>query len=429
MIKIYNEADAKFRECRVMGAASAEIRENVEKIVENVRLKGDAALIEYSRLFDGVILESLEVPKEEIDAAFVNAGEEFLRVMTRAKENIEEFHRRQVRQGYIAGEENNEGVITGQRIVPIERVGLYIPGGSAAYPSSLLMNCIPAKLAGCPEIIMVSPPTYGDGTISPIILAAAKLAGVDRVFKVGGAQAIAAMAYGTETIPRVYKITGPGNAYVAEAKRQIFGQAAIDMIAGPSEILIVADGKSRSDIVAADMLSQAEHDMRASAILLTDSAELADEVSSELERQIPLLPRKEIARASIDGESKIIVCRDIDSAINLSNEIAPEHLELYLDSPFDFLRKVKNAGSVFLGRSCPEAAGDYIAGPNHTLPTSGTAKFSSPLSVDDFVKKIQFIYYSEDAFAGAADDIAYFAEAEGLSAHARSASIRKTERL
>jgi len=307
--------------------------------------------------------------------------------------------------------------------MPIEKVGLYVPGGTAAYPSTVLMDSIPAKLAGCKEICITTPPGK-DGKVNPVILAAAKIAGVDRIFKTGGAQAVAALAYGTETVPKVDKIVGPGNAFVAEAKKRVFGRVAIDMIAGPSEILVVADGDSNPKYVAADLLSQAEHDKMASAVLVTDSMELAEAVSSELERQIPLLPRNEIARISIDDNGKIIVADDLMKAIDIANEIAPEHLELCVAQPFDYLDKIKHAGSIFMGRYCPEALGDYFAGPNHTLPTSGTARFSSPLSVDDFVKKSQYTYYTKEALEKVAYDVAFFAEKEGLSAHARSATIR-----
>ena len=316
------------------------------------------------------------------------------------------------------------GIVLGQKVTPIEKVGVYVPGGTAAYPSTVLMDTIPAKIAGCPQIVMVTPPGK-DGKINPAILAAASIAGVDRIFKVGGAQAIAALAYGTESIPKVDKIVGPGNAFVAEAKKQVFGMVSIDMIAGPSEILVIADGKSNPVHVAADLLSQAEHDKLASAVLVTDSEALAKAVADELERQLPKLPREEIARASIDNNGKIIVAENLMQGIEIANEIAPEHLELMVDDPFAYLDAVKNAGSIFMGRSCPEALGDYFAGPNHTLPTSGTARFSSPLSVDDFVKKSQFSYYTADALASVADKIAAFAEKEGLRAHGRSVTIRK----
>ncbi len=318
-----------------------------------------------------------------------------------------------------------DGVVTGQKVMPIEKVGLYVPGGTAAYPSTVLMDSVPAKIAGCSEIVMVTPPTK-EGKVNPVILAAAKIAGVDRIFKVGGAQAVAALAYGTESVPKVDKIVGPGNAYVAEAKKQVFGKVSIDMIAGPSEILVVADKTSCPRIVAADLLSQAEHDRMASAVLVTDSFALAEAVSAELEKQIPDLPRAEIARASIDKNGKIIVAEDnLSLAIDIANEIAPEHLELSVDNPFDYLDKIRHAGSIFMGKNCPEALGDYFAGPNHTLPTSGTARFSSPLGVEDFVKTSQFTYYTKDALLKVADKVAYFAEKEGLSAHARSATARK----
>ncbi len=400
----------------VSGVASA-----VAEIIANVRKRGDGALKEYAQKFDGVTLADLAVPQKEIDEAYERADKEFLSVLAEASKNICAFHIRQKREGFAFEKEN--GVIVGQKITPIARVGLYVPGGTAAYPSTVLMNAIPAKIAGCEEIVMVTPPKK-DGRVNPDILAAAKVAGVSRIFKAGGAQAIAALAYGTESVPQVDKIVGPGNAYVAEAKRQVFGKVSIDMIAGPSEILVVADGNSNPAHVAADMLSQAEHDKLASAVLVTDSATLAKAVAAEIEAQLEKLPRAEIARRSIDDNGKIIVAQSIKEAIDIANEIAPEHLELCVDDPLFYLEQVKNAGSVFLGRYCPEAVGDYFAGPNHTLPTSGTAKFSSPLSVDDFVKKTQFCYYTEEALQGAADKIALFAEKEGLRGHANSATIR-----
>lgn len=396
----------------------------VSAIIEEVRRHGDDALLRYAQQFDGAQLTHLEVPGQVLDQAVADLAPDFRTILEEAAENIRDFHRRQVRNSFVISEK--DGVILGQKVTPIERVGLYIPGGTAAYPSSVLMNCIPAKIAGCREIIMVSPPTC-NGDVNPVILAAARIAGVDRVFRCGGAQAVAALAYGTESIPRVDKIVGPGNAFVAEAKRQVFGRVAIDMIAGPSEILVLADGASNPRHVAADMLSQAEHDRMASAVLVTDSAALAQAVSDELERQIPLLPRADIARESIDRCGKIIVADDLLQAIDIANEIAPEHLELCVDNPFDYLDKIRNAGSIFLGRHCPEALGDYFAGPNHTLPTSGTARFSSPLSVDDFVKKSQFTYYTGDALSAVSDKIAAFARQEGLEAHARSVLVRFTK--
>lgn len=397
------------------------VAEVVEEIIENVKTNGDDALFYYCEKFDKAKISSLEVTKEEIDNAFSKADKDFVNILYEAKKNIENFHRHQVRNSFIINEEN--GIVTGQKITPIEKVGLYVPGGTAAYPSSVLMNCVPVKLAGVSEIIMVTPPT--GGSVNPSILAAAKVAGVDRIFKIGGAQAIAALAYGTKSVPKVDKIVGPGNAFVAEAKKQVFGRVSIDMIAGPSEILVIADGSSNPAYVAADLLSQAEHDKNASAVLVTDSMDLAKKVQLEIESQLSVLPREEIARTSINNNGKIIVTESLKTAVDVANEIAPEHLEICTDNPFDYLAEIKNAGSIFMGRFCPEALGDYFAGPNHTLPTSGTARFSSPLSVDDFVKKTQYTYYTETAFSKIADKVAAFAEKEGLSAHARSATIRK----
>ena len=420
MIRIYQYGEVSNDEIFARPNADVDVSGTVSEIIANVRENGDRALYEYCERFDRVTLDCLEVTRDEIDAAFSSVDEEFIDVMRRAKENIHDFHSRQVRNSFVI---EKDGVILGQKIMPIERVGLYVPGGTAAYPSSVLMNCIPAKIAGCSEIVMVSPPTC-NGRINPVILAAAKIAGVDRVFNVGGAQAVAALAYGTESVPRVDKIVGPGNAFVAEAKKQVFGRVAIDMIAGPSEILVLADATCNPAFVAADMLSQAEHDKLASAVLVTDSMELAVAVSEEIEKQIPMLLRSEIARASIDANGKIIVADTLLAAIDISNEIAPEHLEVCTDNPFDYLDKIKHAGSVFLGKNCPEALGDYFAGPNHTLPTSGTARFSSPLSVDDFVKKTQFTYFTAEALLKVAKDVEYFATTEGLTAHAKSAVIR-----
>ena len=359
--------------------------------------------------------------KEEIETAFELVEPEFISILEEAKENIYAFHSRQVRNSFLINDK--DGVVIGQKVIPIEKVGLYVPGGTAAYPSSVLMNAIPAKIAGCAEIVMVTPPSK-DGSVNPAILAAAKVAGVDRIFKVGGAQAVAALAYGTESVPAVDKIVGPGNAYVAEAKKQVFGRVSIDMIAGPSEILVIADKDNDPVCVAADLLSQAEHDKNATAVLVTDSTDIANAVSNELERQIPMLSRAEIARCSIDNNGKIIITDSIDEAIYVANGLAPEHLEICLDDPFKYLDKIKNAGSVFMGKYCPEALGDYFAGPNHTLPTSGTARFSSPLSVDDFVKKTQFSYYTKEALEKVAKKVEFFANKEGLGAHAKSAVIR-----
>ena len=393
----------------------------VTDIIAQVRAKGDEALYAYCEKFDGVKLNTLQVTQEEMDEAFSLVEPRFIAVLEKAAENIRAFHACQKREGFTLKKEN--GVMVGQKIIPVDRAGLYVPGGTASYPSTVLMDAIPAKLAGVRDVVMVTPPGK-DGKIKPVILAAAKIAGVDRIFKVGGAQAIAALAYGTESIPKVDKIVGPGNAFVAEAKKQVFGTVSIDMIAGPSEILVVADGTAQPAYVAADLLSQAEHDKMASAVLVTDSAALAEAVQAELEKQIPLLERSEIARVSIDTNGKIIVADTLSAAIEIANEIAPEHLELCVDNPFDYLDSIRHAGSVFMGKYCPEALGDYFAGPNHTLPTSGTARFSSPLSVDDFIKKTQFIYYSEEALAEVAEDVAYFARQEGLTAHAKSAVIR-----
>ncbi|MCL2699696.1 MAG: histidinol dehydrogenase [Defluviitaleaceae bacterium] len=426
MIKILNSCDfhnehAKDNTTVTPMITPAAITAVVSGIIADVISRGDAALREYTEKFDGCVLEKFELPPSALDEALNDIGAEFAGIMERAAKNIEHFHRRQIRQGFIMTP--GDGIILGQRIIPLKRVGLYIPGGTAAYPSSVLMNCIPAKLAGVGEIIIVTPPPR-DGRGNTGILAAAKIAGVDRVFTVGGAQAIAALAYGTETIPRVDKITGPGNAYVAEAKRQVFGTVGIDMIAGPSDILVIADAEADHVHVAADMLSQCEHGEDSAAILITDCAELAQKTGAEIEAQLAALPREKIAREAVNNNSRIIIADSISQAFEISNELAPEHLEIFLDDPFMYLDKVKNAGSVFLGKNTPEALGDYYAGPNHTLPTSGTARFFSPLSVDDFVKKSSFTYYSDEALRSAGSDIARFAEKEGLTAHARSVLCR-----
>ena len=397
------------------------VADAVSDIIKTVRANGDAALYEYCERFDKVSLTGLEVTAEEIDAAFDKVEPEFIEILKEARENIYAFHSRQVRNSFLINDK--DGVVIGQKVIPIEKVGLYVPGGTAAYPSSVLMNAIPAKIAGCSQIVMVTPPSK-DGSVNPAILAAAKVAGVDRIFKVGGAQAVAALAYGTESVPCVDKIVGPGNAFVAEAKKQVFGRVAIDMIAGPSEILVIADGSCDPQYVAADLLSQAEHDKNATAVLVTDSRELAKAVSEELEVQIDALARRDIARVSVDNNGKIIITNSIDDAIEVANGLAPEHLEICVDEPFKYLNKIKNAGSIFMGKYCPEALGDYFAGPNHTLPTSGTARFSSPLSVDDFVKKTQFSYYTEEALSKVARKVEFFANKEGLGAHAKSAVIR-----
>lgn len=424
MIKLLSYGQVSNQDIFARTQENVNVTETVAEILSQVKRRGDEALLEYCQRFDGGAPDSLEVTPEEIEQAFAQVEPEFLQVLEEAAANIRAFHSRQVRNSFVISEQ--EGVVIGQKVIPIQRVGLYVPGGTAAYPSTVLMDSIPAKIAGCGEIVITTPAK--NGVVNPVILAAAKIAGVDRIFKVGGAQAIGALAYGTQTIPKVDKIMGPGNAFVAEAKRQVFGLVSIDMIAGPSEILIVADGTCVPRYVAADMLSQAEHDKMASAVLVTDSMELAQAVRDELERQLALLPRQEIARASIDQNGKIIVADSIETAIDIANEIAPEHLELCVDQPFDYLDKIKHAGSVFLGKYCPEALGDYFAGPNHTLPTSGAARFSSPLSVDDFVKKTQFTYYSPSALEKVSGRIAYFARQEGLEAHARSAVIRFEEK-
>ena len=422
MIKIYNYGEVSNNEIFSRDNIAANVEGIVSDIIANVINRGDEAIFEYALKFDKADLKSLEVTANEIDEAFSLVDEKFVSIIEEAAVNIRAFHSKQVKNSFIINEQ--DGVVTGQKVMPIEKVGLYVPGGTAAYPSTVLMDSIPAKIAGCKEIVMVTPPN-AEGKVNPVILAAAKIAGVDRIFKVGGAQAVAALAYGTESVPKVDKIVGPGNAFVAEAKKQVFGKVSIDMIAGPSEILVVADSTANPRFVAADLLSQAEHDKMASAVLVCDSREFAEKVSAELEIQIPQLPRAEIARTSIDNNGKIIVAENnLMLAIDIANEIAPEHLELCVDNPFDYLDKVKHAGSIFMGKYCPEALGDYFAGPNHTLPTSGTARFSSPLSVDDFVKKSQFTYFTADALEKVADKVAYFAEKEGLSAHARSATIR-----
>ena len=421
MIKILKLGEVSTEEIFARAEMGMNVEAVVTEIIEKVKAEGDKALYEYSERFDKAKLESLIVTPEEIDEATALVEPKFLEILRKAAENIRLYHEKQVRKGFKI--EKEDGVIIGQKIIPVDRAGLYVPGGTAAYPSTVLMDSIPAKIAGCKEVVMVTPPSQ-NGKINPVILSAAKIAGVDKIFKIGGAQAIAALAYGTESVPKVDKIVGPGNAFVAEAKKQVFGQVSIDMIAGPSEILIIADSRTNPAHAAADLLSQAEHDKMASAVLVTDSMELAIAVRKELEKQIPTLLRSEIARESIDKNGKIVVTNTLAEAIDISNEIAPEHLELLLDNPFDYLDEIRHAGSIFMGRNCPEALGDYYAGPNHTLPTSGTAKFSSPLSVDDFIKKTQYTYYTKEALSNVASDVAFFAEKEGLTAHAKSAVIR-----
>ena len=421
MIRILKESETKREVIFAREDPVGSVEEPVRDIIAQVRAKGDEALKRYTKEFDGVDLTSVEVGQGAIDEGFRMANPMLVDILYRAAERVAAFHQHQVRNSFLVNEE--DGILMGQKIIPLERVGLYVPGGTAAYPSSVIMNCIPAKLAGVKEVIMVTPPGK-DGKIPPNILAAARICGVNRVFRVGGAQAIAALAYGTESVPRVDKIVGPGNQFVAEAKKQVFGKVGIDMVAGPSEILVIADGKCDPRIVAADLLSQAEHDKNASAVLVTDSEELAVAVQAAIEEQLPKLRREEIARVSIDTNGKIIVADNLDTAVEIANEIAPEHLEVCVDQPFDYLDKSKNAGSIFLGHNCPEALGDYFAGPNHTLPTSGTARFSSPLSVDDFVKKTQYTYYTRPALEKAQQTVSTFAKQEGLTAHARSIDIR-----
>lgn len=423
MIRSYRYGEVSPEEIFARTEMPSNVSEIVSGIIDRVRNEGDRALLEYNQTFDHSE-EPLEVTKEEIEAAYQSVDPEMIRIMEEAAENIRAFHSRQKRNSFILNDKT--GVIMGQKVLPVEKAGLYVPGGTAAYPSTVLMNCIPAHIAGVPEIVITTPAT--GGKISPVLLAAAKIGGADRIFRVGGAQAIAALAYGTETIPAVDKIVGPGNAFVAEAKKQVYGKVSIDMIAGPSEILIVADGTCDPEVVAADMLSQAEHDKYATAVLVTDSKELAEAVPAELEKQLAVLPREEIARASIDNNGKIILADDIETAIEIANRIAPEHLEVSVENPFDYLSQIRNAGSVFLGKNCPEALGDYFAGPNHTLPTSGTARFNSPLSVDDFTKKMQYSYYTEDALIEVADKVARFAKEEGLDAHGRSVLVRKNRK-
>lgn len=401
-----------------------EVEKSVAAILADVRARGDAAVLDYTAQFDGARLDTLAVTADEIDEAYAGCAPFFLESLERAAENIRVFHSRQVHNSFVIT--GADGTVLGQRVLPMERVGLYVPGGTASYPSSVLMNAIPAKIAGVSRIVLVTPPGR-DGKINPAVLAAARIAGVTDIYKMGGAQAVAALAYGTQTVPKVDKIVGPGNIYVSVAKRMVYGVVDIDMIAGPSEILVLADKTANAVHVAADMLSQAEHDRLATAVLVCDSMALAEQVAAEIERQLPLLPREEIARASIEANGKIIVAADLAEGIGIANEIAPEHLEVCVDEPFRYLDSIRNAGSVFLGKYAPEALGDYLAGPNHTLPTLGTARFSSPLSVDEFVKRSSFIYYTKDALANVRDNIVEIAQSEKLDAHAKSVAIRFEE--
>lgn len=399
-----------------------DVTETVSEIINNVMMNGDKAVREYTIKFDGKAPDTFEVPKEELTALTADCDPEFIATLKKAADNIRNFHERQKQQSWLTTKDN--GVIMGQRIRGLKRVGLYVPGGTAAYPSSVLMNAIPAKIAGVSELIMVTPPGK-DGKPNPDIMAAAAIAGVDRVFLMGGAQAVAALAYGTESVPKVDKIVGPGNIFVATAKKLLYGTVDIDMIAGPSEILVLADESANPKFLAADLMSQAEHDKLASAILITTSDKLAEDTTKEIYRQVEELSRKDIIEYSLDNYGVIIVCDTMERAIELANELAPEHLEVCCENPMEYVGKLDNAGSVFLGNYSPEPLGDYFAGPNHVLPTSGTARFFSPLSVDTFVKKSSFIYYTDDALQNDSDDIIRFANTEGLTAHANSIIVRK----
>ena len=424
MIKIYKYGDVPNETLFIRSPLFQDVGAVVTEILKKVQEEGDAALEYYTKKFDVADLSDLIVSSDEIEEAFASTSEEYRKVLQQAYDNIAEYHSHQIRPGFVMTREN--GVVLGQKFTPIEKVGLYVPNGTAAYPSSLIMNCVPAKLAGCSELVIVTPPDR-DGKVNAAILAAAKICKVDKIVKVGGAQAVAALAFGTESVPKVDKIVGPGNAYVAEAKKQVFGKVAIDTIAGPSEVLIVADRNNDPGILAADMLAQAEHDVMATSVLVTDSAELAEKVAQELEVQLSVLPRENIARPSIENNGKIVIVSSLEEAVECANEIAPEHLEISVDDPFSYLGKIKNAGSIFLGKDAPEALGDYMAGPNHTLPTTGTARFGSPLSVDDFVKKSQYTYFSHRALEEIKDSIMLFAEEEGLHGHANSIDIRFRE--
>ena len=426
MIRILKIDEVRSEEIFARKEDGMNVGEVVSDIIDAVIQNGDEALKGYTERFDKAKLQELRVSEKEIEEAIGRIEPSFLDILKKAAANIRNFHEKQKRNSFIINEK--EGVVIGQKVVPLQKVGIYVPGGTAAYPSSVLMNAIPAKIAGCEKIVMVSPPS-SDGKIADVILAAASIADIDEIYKVGGAQAIAALAYGTKSIPKVDKIVGPGNAYVAEAKKQVFGKVGIDMIAGPSEILVIADRNSDPSHVAADLLSQAEHDRNASAVLITDSVQLAEAVAKQIDMQLEKLERKQIASASIENNGKIIVCNELKEGIDIANQIAPEHLELCTDDPFDLLSYVRNAGSIFLGRNAPEALGDYFAGPNHILPTGGTARFSSPLSVDDFVKKMQYTYYSKDALKAVSQEIGTFAEKEGLGAHVRSIAIRTEDQI
>ena len=418
-VEQWDGGEALFRRERVQ--TDPEITAAVARIIDDVRSRGDAALREYTKRFDGVDADEFQVAPEALEAAYNSLDAGFRETLRRAAENIEQFHARQVRRDYVLAD--NPGILLGLRHIPMERVGICVPKSPEAFPSTILMNAIPARLAGVRDILLVTPPEVSAAALGAAYIAAPGV----RVYTIGGAQAVAALAYGTESVPAVDKIVGPGGVFVAEAKRQVFGQVGIDLIAGPSEILVLADASADACHVAADMLSQAEHDTHAAAVLVTDCRALAVQVAAELERQLPLLPRADIARKSLESNGRLYVADSLERAVEAANRIAPEHLELCVAEPLSLLPLIRNAGSVFLGHNAPEALGDYFAGPNHTLPTSGTARFSGPLSVDDFVKKSSFIYYTRDALNGVADRIADFAEREGLRAHARSVLLRKEE--
>lgn len=424
MIEIFDSKEQSIAQLTQTNTAeTSDYAQVVQEIIDTVRQNGDAALIDYSAKFDQATVTELKVTDAEIEAALAQVDPDFLKVLETAKNNIAEFHEKQISQGFMM---TRNGAVMGQRVIPLAKVGIYVPGGTAAYPSTVLMNAVPAKIAGVKKIVLVTPPLQ-DGSVNPAILAAAKVAGVDEIYRVGGAQAVAALAYGTESVPKVDKIVGPGNIYVAAAKRLVYGKVDIDMIAGPSDVLIVADETANPVTLAADMLAQAEHDINAQAILVTTNQDIAEKTAVEVERQTALLPRKAIIEQSLANNGKIILVASLEEAIVAANEVAPEHLELCVAEPFAWLDQVENAGSVFLGHNTPEVLGDYLAGPNHTLPTEGTARFYSPLSVDDFVKHSQYLYYGEAAMRAAADDVILFAETEGLGGHANSIRLRKGE--
>ncbi len=425
VIRLMNYKDIDRAELTKPRGSHADVSSTVSEILNTVRTEGDSALFRYTESFDHVKLDSLSVSEREWEDGLKKIDPKFMDILEQAAENIRQYHEQQRRRNYVIT--HNNGVVLGKIFRPIEKVGMYVPNGTAAYPSTVLMDLVPARIAGCPEIIMVTPPGR-DGFVNPSILAAAKVSGISRIFKVGGAQAVAALAYGTESIPKVYKIIGPGNAYVAEAKKQVHGIVSTDTVAGPSEILIVADDDNDAEILAADMLAQAEHDPDASAILVTGSAELAEAVSEKLKQQLAVLPRKEIAAVSLERNGMILLTDgSMNMALEIANLIAPEHLELCVENPMQYLGRIQNAGSIFLGRYSPEPLGDYMAGPNHTLPTGGSAKFSSPLSGDDFMTASQFTYYTQEALKVISPSIIRFAEEEGLEGHARSIRSRFKE--